>query len=72
MGTTITITLEEYKSLQAQSNLLKEINQLLSPRNSTLSTKTKVPMKFGGGKHLIEYISPDFDAPLENLQDYMP
>ena len=28
--------------------------------------------KFGSGKHLISYMAPDFDAPLECFKDYMP
>ncbi len=28
--------------------------------------------KFGSGKHLITYIAPDFDAPLECFKEYMP
>jgi prevent-host-death family protein len=28
--------------------------------------------KFGSGRGLILYMSPDFDAPLDDFEDYMP
>ncbi len=31
----------------------------------------RLPNKFGAGKGIITYIAEDFDAPLEDLKDYM-
>lgn len=31
----------------------------------------RLPNKFGAGKGLITYIADDFDAPLDDLKDYM-
>ncbi len=31
----------------------------------------RLPNKFGAGKELITYVSEDFDAPLDDLKDYM-
>ncbi|MGF1534467.1 MAG: hypothetical protein ACFCUI_12245 [Bernardetiaceae bacterium] len=32
---------------------------------------SKPPLSFGGGRHLIQYVSDDFDAPLNDFKDYM-
>lgn len=32
-------------------------------------TETSVKWEFGAGKHLIEYVVPDFNAPLEEFDD---
>jgi hypothetical protein len=42
-------------------------NYLLEKKKSK---RKRVP-KFGGGKGLFKYVSPDFDAPLEDFKDYM-
>ncbi|HEV8540976.1 MAG TPA: type II toxin-antitoxin system Phd/YefM family antitoxin [Verrucomicrobiae bacterium] len=34
-------------------------------------SKKKTKRKFGCGKGLITYISPDFDAPLDDFKEYM-
>ena len=34
--------------------------------------KKRPRAKFGSGKHLITYIAPDFDAPLECFKEYRP
>ena len=34
-------------------------------------TGEPVPMKFGAGKNLITHMADDFNAPLEDFQDYM-
>ena len=40
---------------------------------STIDSNSKaLPLKFGSGKHLVSYISDDFDAPLDDFKEYMP
>lgn len=41
----------------------------LSKRNENGEVKT--PLQFGSMKGLILYIADDFDAPLEDFEDYM-
>jgi len=31
-----------------------------------------IKWEFGAGKHLVEYVAPDFNEPLEEFNDYMP
>ncbi len=46
------------------------INKILTLKKK-LSTKTKSDAKiFGSGKHLVEYISDDFNDPLEQFKEY--
>ena len=37
----------------------------------TSSGNPRIPLKFGAGKHLITYIADDFDAPMEEFEEYM-
>lgn len=41
--------------------------------NSTYSEEQfpQLPNKFGAGKGLVTYIADDFDAPLDDLKEYM-
>ena len=46
------------------------INKILSLKKE-LSVKTKSDSKiFGSGKHLIEYISDDFNEPINDFKEY--
>lgn len=48
----------------------KAINRLLTLKKR-LSTNAKSDTKiFGSGKHLIEFIDDDFNAPLDQFSDY--
>ena len=64
--------LKEYNSLP--SNYKKEVEDFigyLSQKAKTKSTKTKpVKRKLGFAKGKL-WMAPDFDAPLEDMKDYM-
>ncbi len=48
----------------------RDIIKLLTLKKR-LSTKSKSDQKiFGSGKHLIEFIDDDFNAPLDQFRDY--
>ena len=49
------------------------IDALLSDKadRNLLSSNFKVEKGFGGGKGLIAYMADDFDAPLDDFNDYM-
>jgi len=48
----------------------EEINKLLTLKKR-LSTQSKSNQKiFGSGKHIIEFIDDDFNAPLDQFRDY--
>ena len=54
----------------AKLNDQKDLNKLISLKKR-LSTKSKSNQKlFGSGKHLIEFIDDDFNAPLDQFRDY--
>jgi antitoxin (DNA-binding transcriptional repressor) of toxin-antitoxin stability system len=76
-----TITVEE-----AQANLKELIHQLApgeemvitenqQPVAKLVGESTKPPLKVrpgpGLGKGMITFIAPDFDAPLDDMKDYM-
>ncbi len=69
--TTENLQLELIQHLAAEKDpsVLDQIRQLLG-------LKKKEPKKgkrngFGSGKDFILYVSPDFDAPLEDFKEYM-
>jgi len=54
----------------AKLNDQKQINELLTLKKQ-LSAQSKSNQKiFGSGKHLIEFIDDDFNAPLDQFRDY--
>ena len=44
---------------------------LANKKKATYSDLPYLPNKFGSGKAYIKYIADDFDAPLDELKDYM-
>jgi hypothetical protein len=40
-------------------------------KNKAEAPPERLPLRRGAGKHLIAYMAPDFDAPLDDFQDYM-
>ena len=54
----------------ARLNDQYSINKILSLKNE-LSTKSEVDSTiFGSGKHLIEFISDDFNEPITDFKEY--
>ena len=54
----------------AKLNDRNDINKLLTLKKQ-LSSKSKSNQKiFGSGKHLIEFIDDDFNAPLDQFREY--
>jgi len=54
----------------AKLNDQKDLSKLITLKKR-LSTKSKSNQKiFGSGKHLIEFIDDDFNAPLDQFRDY--
>lgn len=72
-----TVTLEE-----AQANLLELIEQLQPGQEVVITRDAKpvarltgaamvgVPRKLGTMKGTVEYVAPDFDAPLDTFKEY--
>jgi hypothetical protein len=48
----------------------KDINKLLSLKKKLSSKNKSDKIFFGSGKHLIEFIDDDFNAPLDQFRDY--
>ncbi len=46
------------------------ILQMLLNKQQTASTQ-KLPFEYGAGKEAILYVSPDFNAPLDDFKEYM-
>lgn len=42
-----------------------------SPLQEASPNQARLPLRRGAGKHLIGYIAPDFDAPIDDFKDYM-
>ncbi len=62
---------ETIASLPEESrNEVKDFAEFLLKKKGKKTTRKKVP-KFGSGKHLIKWISPDFDEPLDDFKEYM-
>ncbi len=49
--------------------LFEDDIEVLSPFLSDGSPR--LPLEFGAGKHFIAYMADDFDAPLEEFEEYM-
>ncbi len=49
---------------------VKDFAEFLLNKKGKKVMRKKVP-KFGSGKHLINWISPDFDEPLDDFKEYM-
>jgi hypothetical protein len=47
------------------------LDWLLRNKAEASSAPKRLPLRRGAGKHLIAYIAPDFDAPLNDFNDYM-
>jgi len=54
--------LEFIQSLDFKKSKTQKVSEELYPR---------LPNKFGAGKGLVTYIADDFDAPLDDLKEYM-
>jgi len=55
----------------AQLKDQQSINKLLTLKNNLTHKKKKSDSKiFGSGKHLVEYISDDFNEPLDLFKEY--
>lgn len=52
-----------------QQIILSWLQQNNELQNASLHRK--LPLKFGAGKHLIHYVSDDFDEPLDDFKEYM-
>jgi hypothetical protein len=73
---TISISQEEFNCLQAKvSDLEEKVMVLLSNKSDNEKPKQAsryaIPFKRGAAKGIITYIAEDFDAPLEDLKEYM-
>jgi hypothetical protein len=49
---------------------VKDFAEFLLNKNGKKVVRKKVS-KFGSGKHLVKWISHDFDEPLEDFKEYM-
>lgn len=63
-------------SPEHQEDLLLYVEFLLKKQEHQQKPKVdlgsgRLPLEFGAAKHLITYMSDDFDAPLDDFQDYM-
>jgi hypothetical protein len=55
----------------AQLNDQQAINKLLSLKNKWSTQENKPDSKiYGSGKHLIDYVSEDFNEPLDEFKKY--
>jgi len=64
---TIKIELIDWLAGINDQSLINKILNLKKEFNNTEKTHTKI---FGSGKHLIEYISDDFNEPIDTFKDY--
>ncbi len=51
-------------------NEVKDFAEFLLKKKGKKTVRKRVP-KFGEGKHLVKWISPDFGEPLEDFKEYM-
>ncbi len=66
---TITVTILEPKEETMLDDMeSKKLVKLSKPKKNGTEKK---PLQFGSMKGLVLYISDDFDAPLEDFEDYM-
>lgn len=52
-----------------QQVILSWLQQNMEEQKTPMAARP--PLKFGAGRHLIEYVSDDFDAPLDDFNEYM-
>lgn len=55
-----------------QEEWIMRLWQIKQKVEKSPSKQLKPQRTFGGGKGVFTYISPDFDAPLNDFKDYMP
>jgi hypothetical protein len=72
MNSALLIKKFEKLSPDAQSQVEKNIQDLLDKENKNLSGKTAKPRaQFGDLKGFVKYVADDFDDPLKDFKDYM-
>ncbi len=47
------------------------LQMLLNKTQEKATTSQKLPFEYGAAKSAILYVAPDFNAPLEDFNDYM-
>jgi hypothetical protein len=65
------VQLVEQLPLSYQKQLLETLTRKVEVPLAQ-EPSTKLPLAFGAGKGFISYVAPDFDAPLDDFNDYMP
>ena len=67
------LLIEKFEKLSpdAQSQIEKNIEELLGKENKSSTAKTPKPRaQFGDLKGFVKYLADDFDAPLEEFKSY--
>lgn len=64
---TIKVELIHWIAKLNDQNLINKILSLKKELSTTSKTESEI---FGSGKHLIEYISDDFNEPLDEFNEY--